>query len=125
MVHVEGYDGPERRAMTSEMYITVCKDRFESQNKEISEIRSDTQYLRRKIDNGLSSVPGKLDNLEGQLKKQYKKVTWVSVTVIIAFLAGAGGWLFSYGQMTEKLNSHIADVKQIAEGVKDYGPSSD
>lgn len=88
--------------MRSEMYDTVCKERFTTLTAEVTEVRKDTQYLRAKIDNGLSALPKKMNAL-----------MLVFGTLVIAIVAGVGVWTFHLGQLEGKLNAHVIQSERM------------
>lgn len=102
--------------MISEMYNTVCKDRFESVNSELAEVRADTQYLRRKIDNGLSSVPGDIKSLRSAMKNV---MLYGVLPILLLIASGAGYWLYSFGKLEATLNDHITTSTSIMQDTLD------
>lgn len=109
------YAGPERRGVSTKMYDTVCRERFISNAKDLAEVRDDTQYLRRKIDNGLSSVPGdvkdlklSMDNsIEGIHTALRKTLLYGILPVLFLIIGGAGFWLYSFGKLEAKISTHL------------------
>ena len=106
-IETEKYHGADRReGVTSEMYNNVCKDRFASTNEEIARIKDDTQYLRSKIDNGLSSLPSKMNWLQATF-----------ITLLIAIIGGVGVWTYRLGQLEGELDNHIQATEKIMDNM--------
>lgn len=99
---------------TTEMYRNVCKDRFDSQNNDMAEIRRDTQYLRAKIDNGLSSVPSQVTRMQTQYRNTF---FYGILPVLLLMVGGSGIWLYNLGKLEEKLNASIENTQQSLEMV--------
>jgi len=87
----------ERRAkVPSDTYRSICKDRFDTTHQEVLEVQKDTQYLRTKIDNGLSHLPNKMTWLQATF-----------ITLIIAIAGGAVAWTHQFGKIEERIDNHI------------------
>ncbi len=94
---------------TSEQYQQVCKDRFSEVKKEIHDlkaeelipIRDDVVYLKKKIDNGLSHLPGRMNWLMGVL------VALLLGVVALAYQSGA-----NQAETRVLLEAHIYAVEE-------------
>ena len=107
--HIEtaDYSGADRReSVPSETYKLLCKDRFLELHIETAEVRADTQYLRRKVDNGLSTLPGKMTWLQATF-----------VTLIITIAVGVGVWTHQLGVIEERIDSQIATSEKLMDHI--------
>lgn len=98
------------------MYKSVCDGRFTSINTDLREALEDTKYLRAKIDNGLSTLPDKVDKLEARYQKQLSTIFLGGVLpIILLILGGAGFWLYSFGKLEQKMDNHIERTEQLLQ----------
>ena len=103
--HIETtkYIGADRReSVPSETYKIICKDRFMELNSELTKVREDTKYLISKIDNGLSSLPSKMNWLQATF-----------ITLLIAIVGGVGVWTYRLGQLEGELDTHISTTEKM------------
>ena len=107
----------ERRAkVPSDTYRSICKDRFDTTHQEVLAVQKDTQYLRAKIDNGLSGVPHDLKDL----KKTLNQIIFAGILpVVVLFLAGVITWFFAFARVEARLEEHIKTADKSISAMVD------
>lgn len=110
---VEGtWDGKDRRIMNSDQFEFKCKDLFMDINKDIDRLRTeeiipmreDVTYLKMKVDNGLSTLPKKMNWLIGLL-----------ITLVIGSMALVYTGAKNQGKLEAMLISHIETSERLLE----------
>jgi hypothetical protein len=102
---MSNYKEPEEQ-LHAKMYTTICKEQFSEIREELNSVREGNEYVRRKIENGLSDLP--------------KRVNWLMglvFTLILGVAAGIGLWTHKLGRVETLIETQFL---QIEETYKDY-----